>query len=84
MSLPSLIMFKSVLHVMENKTFKVNNQKRNQIILMKHSKTQKQQRYVAQFGIRVFNKLKMQNKNKTSIKKYFTDNVFYTFKEFFD
>ena len=85
MTLPNLIMYNSVIYVMENKSIKTSSMKmkRKDQLAVKQCKTQKEQKYVANFGVKIYNKLPLQNKTKTKIKEYFLL-IFIALNEFFD
>ena len=91
MSLPCLIMYNSVKYVTTNRTLIVNRYKaktphnlRSKNISVKKCKTLKEQKYVAHFGVKIFNKFQNSNRSLKSIKSHFTHNVYYSFKEFLD
>ena len=89
MTLPSLVMYNSVKYILTNRTLPISKTKtshnlRNKQLPVKACRTLREQRFVVNFGTKVFNKLQMPKKSLAAIKKYFTDNVFYSFKEFLE
>ena len=73
MTLPSLVMYNSVKYILTNRTLPINNTKtshnlRKKQLPVKACRTLREQRFVVNFGTKVFNKLQMPKKSLAAIK----------------
>ena len=86
MTLPSLIMYNSILYILQNKTVPTSRKNKHSLrennMRVKRCTSAKEQKYVTNFGVKVYNKLPRGLRTIKSIKQFFIENSFYSINEF--